>query len=514
MTVEHLDVLIIGAGLSGVGAAYRLQTECPGKSYAIIEGRANLGGTWDLFRYPGIRSDSDMFTLGYPFRPWTDAKAIADGPSILAYIRETAEDFGIDRHIRFHHHVTHASWSSETSTWTVDVERGDATEPIRITCSFLYLCSGYYSYEGGHMPEYPGIDAFAGEVIHPQAWPEDLDHRHKRIVVIGSGATAVTLVPALAAEAAQVTMLQRSPSYIASLPARDGLADALRRRLPEHLAHRIARWKNVLITTAFYQLCRRRPTLARRLLKLGVARLLPEGFDTDRHFTPTYEPWDQRLCLVPDGDLFKALSSGRAAIVTDRIDTFIEDGIRLQSGDELDADIVISATGLTVVACGGIQLEVDGEAVDVGRCLTYRGHMLSGVPNLALCVGYTNASWTLRADLSSRSVCRLLNHMDERGYSRAVPTLEGPSVEARPILDLTSGYVQRAAEILPKQGPKAPWHLGQNYILDALSTRFAKFGESLSFSSSTHPPAVEPAEPGEFDEMGSAEREPTALSRQ
>jgi monooxygenase len=492
MDAEHVDVLVVGAGISGIGAGYRLQTECPGLTYAILEGRADLGGTWDLFRYPGIRSDSDMFTLGYPFRPWREPKSIADGASILAYVRETAETFGIDRHIRFQHRVTRASWSSATSTWTVDVTRGDAAEPAQYTCRFLYLCSGYYSYEGGYTPDFPGIDRFGGRVIHPQQWPDDLDYRDKRVVVIGSGATAVTLVPSMAADAAHVTMLQRSPSYIASLPARDPFADLVRRFLPEHLAHRIVRWKNVLVTTAFYQLCRRRPALGRRVLRGMVQRLLPEGIEHDPHFNPAYNPWDQRLCLVPDGDLFTALGSGKASIVTDHIDTFTEHGIRLASGDELEADIVITATGLTLVACGGVQLEVDGTAVDPGQCIAYKGHMLSGIPNLAMCVGYTNASWTLRADLTSRSVCRLLNHMDRHGYAKAVPTLDDPSFEPRPILDLTSGYIARGRDVMPKQGAKSPWNLRQNYVLDLVSTRFGKIDQSIELSRG-HQPLAERA---------------------
>lgn len=481
MTEEHVDVVIVGAGLSGIGAAYRLQTQCPGKSYAILEGREAIGGTWDLFRYPGIRSDSDMFTLGYPFSPWKEAKSIADGSSILTYIRDTASRFGIDRHIRYQQRVTAASWSSADATWTVEVQRGDGSVG-RISCNFLYMCSGYYSYEAGYMPEFPGIDSFGGDVIHPQKWPEDLDHAGKRVVVIGSGATAVTLVPAMAETAAHVTMLQRSPSYITPLPARDRVADGLRKFLPEQRAHSIARWKNVLITMAFYEFCRRAPRLAKRLLRLGVVKSLPEGYQIDPHFSPTYKPWDQRMCLVPNGDLFKALGSGKADIVTDRIETFIKGGIRLKSGQELDADIVVTATGLRVVFAGGIKLTIDGTAVSVNDKFIYKGLMLSDVPNLAVCIGYTNASWTLRADLSSQYVCRLLNYMDEHDYTRCAPHVEDPAMDTRPILNLESGYILRAGNDLPKQGSEAPWFLRQNYILDVMATRFGDIDDEMTFA--------------------------------
>lgn len=482
MFPEHFDVLVVGAGLSGIGAGYRLQTECPQKTYAILEGRSDLGGTWDLFRFPGVRSDSDMYTLGYPFRPWTGERSIADGASILRYIRETAAEYGIDRHIRFDHRVASASWASETSTWTVEVQVGEAQAPVTYTCRFLYVCSGYYSYEGGYTPELPGIDDFAGPVVHPQSWPQDLDYRDQRVVVIGSGATAMTLVPAMAADAAMVTMLQRSPSYIAVLPSRDAIADRIRKILPEPLAHRVVRWKNVLVTSAFYELARRAPKLTRKLLTGGVAKLLPPDVQVDPHFVPTYNPWDQRLCIVPDGDFFAALRSGRADVVTDRIESFTATGIRLASGAELQADIVVTATGLTLVAVGGITITVDGAEIDPAATYTYRGYMLSGVPNLAICVGYINASWTLRADLTSRSVCTLLNFMAARGYAKAVPTVDGATMEPRPILDLDAGYVRRGAGAMPQQGSKSPWHVRQNYVLDALTTRFGDLDEAMTFS--------------------------------
>ncbi len=486
MAREHFDVLVIGAGLSGIGAGYRLQTECPGKSYAILEGRSSLGGTWDLFRYPGIRSDSDMFTLGYPFRPWSGAKAIADGPSILSYIHETASAYGIDRRIRFNQRVISADWSSETARWTVDAEivgDGDgASEPISYTCNFLYTCCGYYSYTDGFTPDFPGIGDYTGQVIHPQKWPDDLEYSGKRIVVIGSGATAVTIVPAITDRAAHVTMLQRSPTYITALPSRDVIADKIRAHLPENLAHRVVRWKNVLLTLLFFQLSRRAPKMMRKVITDAAAKALPPNIKVDPHFVPTYNPWDQRMCLVPDGDFFKALRSGKADVVTDRIETFTHGGIRLESGTELDADIVVTATGLKLVAIGDIHISVDGVRVDPGDTYTYRGYMLSGIPNFALCVGYTNASWTLRADLTSRSVCKLLNYMDAHAYVKAVPTVDESTIEPRPLLGLNSGYIRRAAGVLPRQGSRDPWNLRQNYVLDAFTTRFGDLSEDMTFT--------------------------------
>jgi monooxygenase len=467
---EHLDVLIVGAGLSGVGAAWHLQNRCPGKGYAILEAREDLGGTWDLFRYPGIRSDSDMHTLGYRFKPWTAAKSIADGPSILEYVRKTARENGIEEKIRFRHRVVGAAWSSDEGRWTVEAERTDSGETVPLTCDFLWTCSGYYRYDEGYTPEFAGTERFAGPIVHPQHWPEDLDYSGKRAVVIGSGATAVTLVPAMAEKAAHVTMLQRSPTYIASLPAQDRIAEWLRRRLPERAAYAAVRWKNVLIQTGFYQLSRRRPELVKRMIRKGVENALPPGYDVDKHFRPRYDPWDQRMCLVPDGDLFRAISAGEASVVTDTIATFTERGIELDSGEELEADVIVTATGLNLLFLGGMRLEVDGEAVDVPRKMTYRGMMLSGVPNMAFTVGYTNASWTLKADLTSEYVCRLLNHMDAHGYSRCVPDMD-PSVTEQPLLEFTSGYVQRSLDDFPKQGSKEPWKLRQNYVFDIRTIR-------------------------------------------
>jgi monooxygenase len=467
---EHLDVLIVGAGLSGIGAAWHLQDRCPGKSYAILEARDDLGGTWDLFRYPGIRSDSDMHTLGYRFKPWTETKSIADGPAILEYVRRTARESGIDKRIRFGHRVLAAEWSSEAARWTVEAERGEDGERVRLTCDFLWACSGYYRYDEGFTPKFEGEERFAGPIVHPQHWPEDLDYAGKRVVVIGSGATAVTLVPAMAEKAAHVTMLQRSPTYIASLPAEDGVAAALRRHLPERTAYAAVRWKNVLIQTLFYQLSRRRPELVKRLIRKGVQRSLPPDFDIDKHFKPHYNPWDQRMCLVPDGDLFRALSDGSASVVTDTIASFTEGGIELASGEELEADVIVTATGLNLLFLGGIRLAVDGEAVDVPSTMAYKGMMLSGVPNMAFTVGYTNASWTLKADLTSEYVCRLLNHMEAHGYRRCVPEVD-PSVTEQPLLDFTSGYVLRSLDRFPKQGSKEPWKLRQNYVFDIRTIR-------------------------------------------
>ncbi|MEV5301045.1 flavin-containing monooxygenase [Amycolatopsis methanolica] len=471
MTLEHVDVLIVGAGLSGIGAASHLQAECPGRTYAIFESRGAIGGTWDLFRYPGVRSDSDMFTLGYSFEPWTDAKAIADGPSIREYVRTTARKRGIDRRIRFHHRVVRAEWSSDQALWTVEAERTDTGERVRITCDFLFVNSGYYSYDQGYAPEFPGQDEFAGTVVHPQHWPEDLDHTGKRVVVIGSGATAVTLLPAMAGDAAHVTMLQRSPSYVLSLPGTDPVADKLRGVLPPKVAYPIVRWKNVLSAMLFFQLSRRTPAFVRKFLRKAASAQLPRGFEVDRHFNPSYDPWDQRVCFVPDGDLFKAVRSGKADIVTDTIERFTAEGVRLTSGRVLEADIIVTATGLNLLPFGGMDLVVDGEPVEIGERLAYKGMMLSGVPNYAFTIGYTNASWTLKADLVAGYVCRLLNHLDEHGYTTCTPVAP-PSVTAtEPLIDLKSGYVLRSIDKLPKQGPAAPWRLFQNYPRDVLLMR-------------------------------------------
>ncbi|MFC4821697.1 flavin-containing monooxygenase [Dokdonella ginsengisoli] len=494
MAAEHLDVLVIGAGLSGIGAGYYLQSRLPGKSYAILESRAELGGTWSLFRYPGIRSDSDMYTFGYSFRPWTADKSISDGGLILDYLRETAAEFGIDRHIRYRQRVIAAAWSSSEAKWRVDVETGENRERRQYTCGFLYVCSGYYDYAGGHAPEFPGRENFRGVVVHPQDWPGSIDYAGQRVVVIGSGATAVTLVPALAASAAHVTMLQRSPTYVTSLPARDKAATWLRRHLPAATAHRLARAKNIALTMFFFAFARGAPETFKRLIRHAQKKFLPADYAFDTHFRPSYEPWDQRLCLVPDGDLFKAIRAGRASIVTDRIDAFVEDGIRLQSGQVLPADLVVTATGLKLQAFGGARISVDGRPLELGRSHTYKGVMLRDVPNLAFCVGYTNASWTLRADLVSQFVCRLLAHMDRHGHAQVVPRTEAASLEpSLPLLNFTSGYVLRSLAQFPQQGARAPWRLRQNYLLDLFGLKFGPVAHSaLRFSRSTPETAAEP----------------------
>ncbi|MDT0275343.1 flavin-containing monooxygenase [Blastococcus goldschmidtiae] len=482
MSPEHVDVLVIGGGLSGIGAACHLQVECPDKSYAVLESRGAIGGTWDLFRYPGIRSDSDMFTLGYAFRPWTGAKAIADGASIRGYIQDTAREYGVEERIRFHHQVLSADWSSAEARWTVTARRTDTGETVQLTCSWLSVCSGYYRYDEGFRPEFAGEQRFTGEIVHPQHWPEDFDATGKRIVVIGSGATAVTLVPNLADDAAHVTMLQRTPSYIMSLPGTDPLAELLRRRLPAKVAYPIVRWKNVLTTTALFQASRRWPDGVRKLIRRLTEKQLPAGVDVDTHFNPPYDPWDQRLCLVPDGDLFRTLREGAASMVTGRIATFTETGIELESGEHLDADVIVSATGLNLLAMGGMTLSLDGTPVDVSETVSYKGMMLSGVPNFSMVIGYTNASWTLKADLINRYVCRLLQHMDARGLAVSTPVAP-PEGADLPFLDLAAGYVQRSLAQLPKQGSRTPWKLHQNYIRDVRMMRRGPLeDEGITFS--------------------------------
>ena len=482
MSTEHFDVLVVGAGLSGIGAGYHLQEKCPNRSYAILEARDSIGGTWDLFRYPGIRSDSDMYTLGYSFQPWTNAKAIADGPSILEYVRQTAKDYGIDRNIRFHHRVKRAEWSTANSKWTVEAERGPSQETMRFTCNFLLMCSGYYDYAQGYTPDFPGTERYRGRVVHPQKWTDDVDYAGKRVVVIGSGATAVTLVPSMAETAAHVTMLQRSPSYILSLPAQDPIANGLRRILPSKLAYAITRWKNVLLTMLVFQLSRRRPEWIKKLIHKGVRAALGPDYDVDQHFKPRYNPWDQRMCLVPDGDLFRSIREGRVSVVTDHIETFTEKGLKLKSGAELEADVIVTATGLNLLAMGGMQVSVDNRPIDLSKTLSYKGMMLSGVPNLASAIGYTNASWTLKCDLTCEYVCRLINYMDRHGYRACVPHQADPSVTEVPWLDFTSGYVQRSVAKFPKQGSKRPWKLYQNYALDLLSLRFGRLRDAMVFS--------------------------------
>ena len=483
MASEHVDVLVVGGGLSGVGAGCHLQMRCPGKSFAILEARDAIGGTWDLFRYPGIRSDSDMFTLGYNFRPWKQAESIADGPAIRAYINATADEYRVRERIRLNHRAVAAEWSTEDARWTVRVERTDTGESFQMTCNFLYVCAGYYRYDEGHTPDFAGTERFQGTLIHPQHWPEGFDYSGKRVIVIGSGATAVTLVPAMADRAAHVTMLQRSPSYVVSLPGRDPLARLLRKLVPTRVVYPLVRWKNVLVAMAFFQLSRRRPRLIKALIRRGVERKLPPGFDVRTHFRPKYNPWDQRVCLVPDDDLFEVLSDGRASIVTDTIETFTENGLELASGTELEADVIVTATGLNLLALGGMTLAVDGEPVELPETVAYKGMMLSGVPNLAIALGYTNASWTLKCDLCSHYVCRLLGYMDEHGYRQAMPLAPDPSLPREPFIDFNSGYVLRSIHKFPRQGPRAPWRLYQNYPRDIhLLKRGPLQDEGIQFS--------------------------------
>jgi len=496
---EHVDVLIIGAGLSGIGAAHHLRSRCPNKSFAILEGRPRMGGTWDLFRYPGIRSDSDMYTLGYSFKPWSNAKSIADGPSILDYIQETAREDGTDQCIRYGHWVKRASWSSDDAQWTVEVEvvhdeggAAERREPRAFHCNFLHMCTGYYNYEGGYTPEFEGREDFEGRVVHPQNWTEDIDYRDKKVVVIGSGATAVTLVPELAREASQVTMLQRSPTYMVSAPGQDVIANGLRRVLPVRVAYGITRWKNVLLGMFFFWLARKKPHWVRHRLVGGVRELLTPGYDVEKHFAPSYNPWDQRICLVPDADLFEAINAGRADVVTDTIDRFTKSGVRLDSGQELEADLIVTATGLQLKMLAGMAIEVDGREITLSETMAYKGMMFSGVPNLAWSMGYTNASWTLKCDLTCAYVCRLLAHMDDKGYSQCMPTLQDPDMPTLPWIDFSSGYVQRSLHLFPKQGQEKPWRLYQNYALDILALRFGRVDDgSMVFS----PPRQSAAQP-------------------
>ena len=474
--MEHFDVLIVGAGLSGVGAGAHLRMECPDKSFAIFEGRESMGGTWDLFRYPGIRSDSDMYTLGFRFRPWKDPKAIADGPAILKYIRETSEEYDLDKEIRYNHRVRKASWSTEEAHWKVEAEVGKEKALAEFTCNFLYLCTGYYDYEKGYTPDFQGFDEFRGEIVHPQKWTEDIEYEDKEIVVIGSGATAVTLVPALAEKAKHVTMLQRSPTYIVTVPSEDKIANFLRAALPSKAAYMISRWKNVFIQMFFYLLSRRRPQTMKNIVAKGVRSEIGEKL-AEEHFNPTYNPWDQRLCLVPDSDLFKSISDGSVSVVTDEIETFTETGLRLKSGKELNADMIVTATGLNMKIMAGLDLVVDGKPVELPKTLTYKGMMYSDVPNAASAFGYTNASWTLKCDLTAQYICRMLNFMDEKGYAICTPRITDADIEHLPAVDFTSGYIKRALHTLPKQGSKTPWRVHQNYIRDIQMFRYGRLDD-------------------------------------
>jgi monooxygenase len=464
--IEQVDVLIVGAGISGIGAAYYLQTQQPGKSYTILEARGATGGTWDLFRYPGIRSDSDLHTFGYEFKPWEDEDAIASADKILSYLRATVAENGIDRHIRFHHKVLGASWSSAEARWFVEVERADTGARLTISANWVFSAGGYYRYDEGFTPHFEGREKFQGQIVHPQHWPEDLDYRGKRVVIIGSGATAVTLVPAMADDAAHVTMLQRSPTYIMPVPSKDTIANALKKVLGKRRGYAVTRRKNMLKQRAVYRLCQRYPRGARRLIRYVNAKQLPEGFPVDEHFNPSYNPWDQRLCAVPNADLYKAISDGKASVVTDRIVTFTERGIALESGDELEADIIITATGLNLQAFGGLALSVDGEPVHLPDTVAFKSMMLSGVPNFAFVFGYTNSSWTLKVGPLCEHFCRLLGHMDANGYDTCYPEVSDQNMATKPLLDFGAGYVQRAVGQLPRQGDNGPWQMVMDYRRD------------------------------------------------
>ncbi|MBT8093154.1 MAG: NAD(P)/FAD-dependent oxidoreductase [Gammaproteobacteria bacterium] len=474
MKSEYSDVVIVGAGLSGIGAACHLQQMCPGKRYVILEGRETIGGTWDLFRYPGIRSDSDMHTLGYEFKPWTSTTAIAEGAEILDYVKETAAEYDVERHIRFGHRVISASWDSADASWTIEALRADNGETVTVRCNFLLMCAGYYRYDHSHTPVFAGRDRFSGPIVDPQHWPQDLDYSDKRVVIIGSGATAATLLPAMAGTAAHVVMLQRSPTYFISMPRADGIAKVLGKLLPAKTAYALTRRKNIALQRWIYRQTRNNPERVKRFLlwwaqkKLG-SKKPGSNRDFDKHFIPSYDPWDQRLCLVPDGDFFAAIRDGKASVVTDHIDTFTETGIQLQSGEHLDADIIITATGLDLLVLGGIRIEVDGEAIDLAETFTYKGVMTSGVPNLVSTFGYINASWTLRADLIAEYACRVINYLDESGRRQCMPLLreEDRNMIALPwISQFSSGYLQRVLPELPKQGDREPWTNWQDYNLD------------------------------------------------
>ena len=470
--MPHFDALIVGAGLSGIGMGCHLRRRLPGVDFAVLEGRERLGGTWDLFRYPGVRSDSDMHTLGYAFKPWTRPEAIADAGTILDYVSEAARENGIDKRIRYGARVKGADWSSKDARWTLDVE--ERGERVAYTCGFLLVCGGYYSYEAGYTPDFAGIETFTGKTVHPQAWPEDLDYAGKRVVVIGSGATAVTLVPAMAKTAAEVTMVQRSPTWIAPLPPEDRFADAVKRVLPQRAALSAIRWRNILYSVFVYQLSRRRPERLKKMLLDGARAYLGADFDVERHFHPSYNPWDQRLCLAPDGDLYRAIRAGRARVVTGEIESFTPSGLRMRDGEEVPADIVVTATGLELQPLGNVALSLDGKSLETSELVGYRGMMFAGVPNLITVFGYVNASWTLRADLVAERACKIIGHMRKKGLRVCAPALDDASMAREPFVDFSAGYFRRALARLPKQGAKAPWRANQNYLRDLLDLRFRR----------------------------------------
>jgi len=479
----HFDVLIVGAGISGIGAGYHLQTKNPNATYAILESRKDLGGTWDLFKYPGIRSDSDMYTLGFSFKPWTEAKSIADGPSILKYLHETAEEFGIDEKIQFEHKVVDLSWSSDKCLWTVKVEVVNTNEIKYLTCNFLSMCSGYFDYEAGYEPSFKGSEDFLGTIVHPQKWTEDIDYTNKNVVIIGSGATAVTLVPAISEKAKHVTMLQRSPSYVVQAPDKDLMANFIRKYLTDNLAHFLVRWRNILRGQFYFMLCRKFPNRIKKLLLEAVQNALGKDYDVPKHFTPTYNPWEQRMCLVPNGDLFNSINNEKASVMTAHIKSFVKEGIVLESGDILDADLIVTATGLKLQMLSGINVKVDGLEVDLSKTVTYKGMMFSGIPNLVNSFGYVNASWTLRSDLTCEFLCRLINHMNKKGYKQCKPMNNNIEESEQDMLGFSSGYLSRAIDILPKQGIKSPWKNYQNYLIDIFDTRLGSFKDgALKFT--------------------------------
>ena len=484
--IEHTDTLIIGAGLSGIGAAYYLQKHHPAKSFVILEAREATGGTWDLFRYPGIRSDSDLHTFGYEFKPWVNDQAIASADKILAYLRQTASENDIDRHIRFQQKVCSAAWSTDKACWHIEIERIDTGERSSMTCNWLFSAAGYYRYDKGYTPDFKGVEQFNGQVIHPQEWPEDLDYQGKRVVVIGSGATAVTLVPAMTDKAKHVTMLQRTPSYVMSLPSEDVIANGLRKCLSDDMAYALTRRKNIAIARGIWRFCQRFPNLARKAIRFSNKRALPKGYPVDEHFNPPYNPWDQRLCAVPDGDLFKVISEGKASVVTDHIETFTEKGVLLKSGQLLEADIIVTATGLNLQVFGGISVFVDGKPVDMSEKVAFKGLMLDGIPNFAFAIGYTNSSWTLKIGLVCEHLCRILSHMDKHNQSICCPVLPSPDMPTRPLLDFGAGYVLRALSRLPRQGEGAPWLVPMDYVVDKKLMRQGPVEDSnLKFYSPT-----------------------------
>ncbi len=492
--MEHFDVLIVGAGISGIGAAVHLKSLCPGRRWAILEARDELGGTWDLFRYPGVRSDSDMYTLGFSFRPWTEPRAIADGASILQYLKDTTREHGLYQELRFGHSVRRASWSSQTARWTVTVERRATGDSVQLTCAFLFMCTGYYDPAQGHCPLFAGTERFRGRIVHPQHWTPDVQYAGQRVVVIGSGATALTMVPALAQTAAHVTLLQRSPSYVLAVPTRDAWVSALHGRFRPEVVASVARWRNILLGMSFFQLCRRLPGLARQLILEQTRRALGPDYDVETHFSPTYAPWDQRMGIAPDGDLFRVIRTGQASVVTDQIVTFTATGLSLASGQQLAADLVVTATGLELQLMGNLEIIVDGCRIDAAKSLSYRGVMFSGIPNLASCLGYTNASWTLRSELSARFVGRLLQYMARHGYQQCRPRPAREGGPSQPLIDFSSGYVQRGIQRFPRQGSRAPWRMRQNYLLDLLSSGWTGFSDgSLEFSSPGVAQTISPA---------------------